>query len=153
MATVVGNIRVTDGDVESDTHHIVLDFGAKPFPVLEGQSIGVLPPGVDAAGRTHVARQYSLSSPRDGERRGYNNIALTGKARHGGPCRRTRPRRLLELPVRSREGRHRAGHRAVRQHVPDAGSSAREPADDLHGHRVGADARDDRAQATVARGR
>jgi len=86
-ATVVGNIRVTDGDVESDTHHIVLDFGAKPFPVLEGQSIGVLPPGVDATGRTHVARQYSLSSPRDGERRGYNNIALTVKrvtADHAG---------------------------------------------------------------------
>jgi len=55
--------------------------------VLEGQSIGVLPPGVDAAGRQHVARQYSLSSPRDGERRGYNNIALTVKrvtADHAG---------------------------------------------------------------------
>ena len=86
-ATVVGNFRVTDGDVESDTHHIVLDFGAKPFPVLEGQSIGVLPPGVDAQGKPHVARQYSLSSPRDGERRGYNNIALTVKrvtADHAG---------------------------------------------------------------------
>jgi len=48
---------------------------------------GVLPPGVDAAGRQHVARQYSLSSPRDGERRGYNNIALTVKrvtADHAG---------------------------------------------------------------------
>jgi benzoyl-CoA oxygenase/reductase BoxA protein len=78
-ATIVGNFRVTDGDVESDTHHIVLDFGARPFPVLEGQSIGVLPPGVDAAGRPHVARQYSVSSPRDGERRGYNNVALTVK--------------------------------------------------------------------------
>jgi benzoyl-CoA 2,3-dioxygenase component A len=86
-ATVVGNLRVTDGDVESDTHHIVLDFGTKPFPVLEGQSIGVLPPGVDAAGRPHVARQYSISSPRDGERRGYNNVALTVKrvtADHAG---------------------------------------------------------------------
>jgi len=86
-ATVVGNFRVTDGDVESDTHHIVLDFGTKPFPVLEGQSIGVLPPGVDETGRPHVARQYSLSSPRDGERRGYNNVALTVKrvtADHAG---------------------------------------------------------------------
>ena len=86
-ATVVGNFRVTDGDVESDTHHIVLDFGAKPFPVLEGQSIGVLPPGVDETGRAHAARQYSLSSPRDGERPGYNNVALTVKrvtADHAG---------------------------------------------------------------------
>jgi benzoyl-CoA 2,3-dioxygenase component A len=87
IATVVGNFRVTDGDVESDTHHIVLDFGTRPFPVLEGQSIGVLPPGVDASGRPHVARQYSLSSPRDGERPGYNNVALTVKrvtADHAG---------------------------------------------------------------------
>ena len=50
-ATVVGNFRVTDADSESDTHHIVLDFGATPFPVLEGQSIGILPPGTDAHGR------------------------------------------------------------------------------------------------------
>ena len=33
-----------------DIHHIVLDFGEQPFPVLEGQSIGILPPGVDAMG-------------------------------------------------------------------------------------------------------
>jgi benzoyl-CoA 2,3-dioxygenase component A len=78
-ATVVGNFRVTDTASESDTHHIVLDFGATPFPVLEGQSIGILPPGADDEGRAHFARQYSVASPRDGERPGYNNIALTVK--------------------------------------------------------------------------
>lgn len=78
-ATVAGNFRVTDLGTESDTHHIVLDFGATPFPVLEGQSIGILPPGVDARGRPHHARQYSIASPRDGERSGYNNISLTVK--------------------------------------------------------------------------
>ncbi|MCX8003537.1 MAG: benzoyl-CoA 2,3-epoxidase subunit BoxA, partial [Burkholderiaceae bacterium] len=79
IATVVGNYRVTDSASESDTHHIVLDFGATPFPVLEGQSIGILPPGEDASGRPHHARQYSIASPRDGERPGYNNISLTVK--------------------------------------------------------------------------
>ncbi|ANN79311.1 benzoyl-CoA 2,3-epoxidase subunit BoxA [Bordetella flabilis] len=78
-ATVVGNYRVTDGDAESDVRHIVLDFGEAPFPVLEGQSIGILPPGVDARGRPHHARQYSIASPRDGERPGYNNLSLTVK--------------------------------------------------------------------------
>jgi len=78
-ATVTGNVRVTDSDTASDTHHIVLDFGATPFPVLEGQSIGILPPGVDADGRPHFARQYSVASPRDGERPGYNNVAITVK--------------------------------------------------------------------------
>ena len=78
-ATVTGNLRVTDSGAGSDTHHIVLDFGATPFPVLEGQSIGILPPGIDAAGRAHFARQYSIASPRNGERPGYNNVALTVK--------------------------------------------------------------------------
>lgn len=78
-ATVVGNLRVTDVGTEYDTHHIVLDFGAMPFPVLEGQSIGVVPPGTDAKGRPHHARQYSIASPRNGERPGHNNLSLTIK--------------------------------------------------------------------------
>ena len=78
-ATVVGNYRVTDPNCESDTHHVVLDFGTVPFPVLEGQSIGIVPPGLDARGKPHVARQYSIASPRNGERPGYNNVSLTVK--------------------------------------------------------------------------
>ncbi|MDD0812056.1 benzoyl-CoA 2,3-epoxidase subunit BoxA [Curvibacter sp. RS43] len=78
-ATVVGNVRVTEVGRDYDTHHVVLDFGQMPFPVLEGQSIGILPPGVDAQGRPHHARQYSIASPRNGERPGYNNLSLTIK--------------------------------------------------------------------------
>jgi benzoyl-CoA 2,3-dioxygenase component A len=78
-ATVTGNFRVTEVGSDYDTHHLVLDFGALPFPVLEGQSIGILPPGVDARGKPHVARQYSVASPRNGERPGYNNVSLTIK--------------------------------------------------------------------------
>jgi len=82
-AVVSGNVRVTEvgqtagGDY--DTHHIVLDFGSLPFPVLEGQSIGIIPPGLDAKGKAHHARQYSIASPRNGERPGYNNLSLTIK--------------------------------------------------------------------------
>jgi benzoyl-CoA 2,3-dioxygenase component A len=78
-ATVVGNFRVTDEDTDSDIRHIVLDFGHLPFPVLEGQSIGIIAPGADARGRPHHPRQYSIASPRDGERPGYNNLSLTVK--------------------------------------------------------------------------
>jgi len=78
-ATVAGNVRVTAVGREYDTHHIVLDFGSMPFPVLEGQSIGIVPPGLDAHGRTHHPRQYSIASPRNGERPGYNNLSLTIK--------------------------------------------------------------------------
>jgi len=78
-ATVAGNVRVTEVGKDYDTHHVVLDFGATPFPVLEGQSIGILPPGTDERGRPHHARQYSIASARNGERPGYNNLSLTIK--------------------------------------------------------------------------
>ncbi|ABD67979.1 benzoyl-CoA oxygenase, component A [Rhodoferax ferrireducens T118] len=78
-ATVAGNVRVTAVGHEYDTHHVVLDFGSLPLPVLEGQSIGIIPRGVDASGRPHHARQYSVASPRNGERPGYNNLSLTIK--------------------------------------------------------------------------
>ena len=79
VASVTGNVRVTEVGREYDTHHIVLDFGTMPFPVLEGQSIGIIAPGSDAGGRAHHARQYSVASPRNGERPGYNNLSLTIK--------------------------------------------------------------------------
>ncbi len=78
-ATVAGNYRLTDADADSDIRHIVLDFGNQFFPVLEGQSIGVIPPGTDASGKPHYLRMYSVASPRDGERVGYNNLSLTVK--------------------------------------------------------------------------
>ncbi len=79
IATVAGNFRLTGDNATSDIRHIVLDFGSTPFPVLEGQNIGILPPGLDANGKPHYVRMYSIASPRDGERPGYNNISLTIK--------------------------------------------------------------------------
>ncbi len=91
VATVSGNYRLTAPDTSSEIHHIVLDFGATAFPVLEGQSLGVIPPGVDTSGKPHHIRLYSIASPRDGERPGYNNLALTVKRvtsdRDGQPVR------------------------------------------------------------------
>ena len=78
-AKVVGNMQVNEAGTDNETHHIVLDFGSLPFPVLEGQSIGIIAPGVDALGKPHHARQYSIASPRNGERAGYNNLSLTVK--------------------------------------------------------------------------
>jgi benzoyl-CoA 2,3-dioxygenase component A len=102
-ATVVGNVRVTEVGTEYDTHHIVLDFGAMPFPVLEGQSIGILPPGTDDQGRPHHARQYSIASPRNGERPGYNNLSLTVKRvledHQGRPVRGVASNYVCDLKV------------------------------------------------------
>ena len=102
-ATVAGNFNCTEAGFESQTHHVVLDFGAMPFPVLEGQSIGIIPPGTDAQGKPHHARQYSVASPRNGERPGYNNLALTVKrvtVDHGGnPVRGVASNYVCDLKV------------------------------------------------------
>jgi benzoyl-CoA 2,3-epoxidase subunit A len=102
-ATVTGNVRVTEVGKENDTHHIVLDFGAMPFPVLEGQSIAIIPPGTDARGRAHHARQYSIASPRNGERPGYNNLSLTIKRvledHDGQPVRGVASNYMCDLQV------------------------------------------------------
>jgi benzoyl-CoA 2,3-dioxygenase component A len=84
VARVAGNFRLTDDGATSDIRHIVLDFGGTAFPVLEGQSIGIQPPGVDGQGRSHALRLYSVASPRDGERPGYNNLSLTVKRVRAG---------------------------------------------------------------------
>jgi len=102
-ATVTGNMRVTQVGREYDTHSIVLDLGKTPFPLLEGQSIGIIPPSVDASGRPHHARQYSISSARHGERAGYNNLSLTVKRvledRQGNPVRGVASNYLCDLKV------------------------------------------------------
>ena len=102
-ATVTGNVRVTEVGKDYDTHHIVLDFGAMPFPVLEGQSIGIVPPGTDASGKPHHARQYSIASPRNGERPGYNNLSLTIKRvledHQGQPVRGVASNYMCDLQV------------------------------------------------------
>lgn len=101
IATIAGNHRLTSPDSDADIRHIVLDFGKTSFPVLEGQSIGILPPGQDEHGRPHHVRLYSVASPRDGERPGYNNLALTVKRitvdHDGNPVRGVASNYLCDL--------------------------------------------------------
>ncbi len=102
-ATVTGNVRVTEVGKEYDTHHVVLDFGSTPFPVLEGQSIAIVPPGLDERGKPHFPRQYSIASARNGERPGYNNISLTIKRvledHEGRPVRGVASNYMCDLKV------------------------------------------------------
>ena len=103
IATVVGNFNCTEAGYENQTHHIVLDFGGMPFPVLEGQSIAIIPPGLDPGGKPHFARQYSIASPRNGERPGYNNVSLTVKRvlqdHQGNPVRGVCSNYVCDLKV------------------------------------------------------
>jgi len=85
-AIVQGNYRLTSAESDVDVRHLILDFQGKPFPILEGQSVGILTPGSDAKGKAHLPRLYSASSPRDGERPGYHNLSLTVKREENGVC-------------------------------------------------------------------
>ncbi len=85
-AVVQGNYRLTDedADADADIRHIILSLGDQHFPALEGQSVGVVPPGERDGGGVHFPRLYSISSPRDGERPLTNNLALTVKREEHG---------------------------------------------------------------------
>ncbi len=85
IATVQGNYRLTEEDTDSDVRHLILSFGETVFPVLEGQSVGIVPPSTESK-NTNVIRLYSIASPRDGEKQNANNIALTVKREPNGVC-------------------------------------------------------------------
>ncbi|GLR65439.1 hypothetical protein GCM10010909_01170 [Acidocella aquatica] len=93
LAEVVESLRLTVAESPSEIRHVVLDAGAD-FPFLEGQSVGIIPPGADAQGRPHIMRLYSVASPRTGEAGVAGRIALTVKrvledhegAPHVGVC-------------------------------------------------------------------
>jgi len=85
-ALVQGNFCLTEAGADNDVRHIILDLGTQKFPVLEGQTLGIIPPGRDAKGRAHAPRLYSVSSPRDGERPNTNNLSLTVKREENGLC-------------------------------------------------------------------
>ncbi len=85
-AAVQGNFRLTEKTADADVRHLILDLGGANFPVLEGQTVGIVPPGVDEKGRAYQPRLYSISSPRDGERPDTNNLSLTIKREKYGVC-------------------------------------------------------------------
>jgi ferredoxin--NADP+ reductase len=69
FGTVVSTERCTRGKTAGFVRHIALDVSGTPLAgsFRPGQSFGVIPEGVDAHGRPHKVRLYSISSPTRGE--------------------------------------------------------------------------------------
>ena len=67
--TVIDNEIITAGKSPNFIRHITFDVSGTLLEnnILAGQSIGVLPPGVDDKGKPHQLRLYSVSSPSFGE--------------------------------------------------------------------------------------
>ena len=77
-----------------DVRHIVLDLAGLDYHFLEGQSLGVLPPGVDGKGHANKLRLYSIASTRLGDDRRGRSASIcvkrvvfpdpaTGEEHHG----------------------------------------------------------------------
>lgn len=81
-AVVVSNERCTAGRKPAGfVRHVVLDVSGTQIAgnFRSGQSFGVIPPGVDAAGKPHKVRLYSIASPTRGEDGRGAHLATTVK--------------------------------------------------------------------------
>ncbi|MEB3195991.1 MAG: FAD-binding oxidoreductase [Candidatus Sericytochromatia bacterium] len=77
-ALVLENRALTP-DSSEDVRHLVFDLGESGLRYLEGQSIGVIPPGADAAGKPHRLRLYSIASARAGDDASGRTVSLCVK--------------------------------------------------------------------------
>lgn len=66
-AKALENYPIVKEGAPGDTRHIVLDLSGGDMAYIEGQSIGVVPPGTDANGKPHKLRLYSIASSRQGD--------------------------------------------------------------------------------------
>jgi ferredoxin--NADP+ reductase len=82
VATIHRNDLCTASRKSADfVKHTQIDVSGTDLPgnVQPGQSIGIVPPGLDPSGRPHKLRLYSVASPSSGEDANPNIIATTVK--------------------------------------------------------------------------
>ncbi|MGD1904354.1 MAG: ferredoxin--NADP reductase [Geitlerinemataceae cyanobacterium] len=63
---ISNNELVAEGGV-GRVRHLKFDIGGSDLKYVEGQSIGIVPPGEDAKGKPHKLRLYSIASTRHGD--------------------------------------------------------------------------------------
>ena len=56
--------------------HVTFDLSGSDLRYLEGQSIGIIPPGTDANGKPHKLRLYSIASTRHGDKLDDKTVSL-----------------------------------------------------------------------------
>ena len=80
-ATIVENYICTAASSPNIIRHITFDLSGTPLEgkFQVGQSIGVLPPGINEKGRPHKLRLYSVSSPSRGEHGKKHLVSTTVK--------------------------------------------------------------------------
>lgn len=66
-AKVVGNQKLIEAGSSVDIRNIILDLTDSSIQYLEGQSIGIIPPGTQENGKPHRIRLYSIASSSQGD--------------------------------------------------------------------------------------
>lgn len=66
IATLLGRQRIISADAPGDIQHIVLEL-PEGMHYVEGQSISVIPPGLNDKGKPNKPRLYSIASTRYGD--------------------------------------------------------------------------------------
>lgn len=77
-ATVLYNEPIVGEGAPGETKHMVFNHEGN-VPYLEGQSIGVIAPGIDAKGKPHKVRLYSIASTRHGDFGDGKTVSLSVK--------------------------------------------------------------------------
>jgi ferredoxin--NADP+ reductase len=70
------NEKIVHPGAVGDVRHIILDLPDSNFRYVEGQSIGIIPPGVDSKGKPHKLRLYSIASTRHGDHGDDRTVSL-----------------------------------------------------------------------------
>lgn len=70
------NQKLVQEKAVGDVRHLILELTEKDFRYLEGQSIGIIPPGLDGKGKPHKLRLYSIASTRDGDHGDGRTVSL-----------------------------------------------------------------------------
>ena len=76
IGTVTGNESLLAEGAIGRVNHITFDLAGGNLQYVEGQSIGIIPDGLDAAGKPHKLRLYSIASTRHGDDCHDNTVSL-----------------------------------------------------------------------------
>lgn len=66
VAKVLYNEKIVGEGAPGETKHMIFNHDGN-VPYLEGQSIGIITPGIDAKGKPHKVRLYSIASTQHGD--------------------------------------------------------------------------------------
>ncbi len=72
----IENYALVDEGGIGIVQHVTFDLSGSDLRYLEGQSIGIIPPGTDANGKPHKLRLYSIASTRHGDKLDDKTVSL-----------------------------------------------------------------------------